>query len=104
VNEVELNGELIAEYLDERELYAMAHMIRRQGERSEPGNDEAGEPRTFLGQALIGRAEDNRGQVFVTGSTAVPEVARLPASSPWSGDPVGQELPLGFSIEWLYVD
>jgi hypothetical protein len=30
----------------------------------------------------------------------VPEVPRLPASSPWaSGDPVGTEPPLGFSIE-----
>ena len=100
---IELNGELIAEYLDQQELYGVAHMmIRRQGERSEPGNDEAGEPRTFLGQALVGRAEDNRGQVFVTGSTAVPEGPRLPASSPWSGgDPVGIEPPLGFSIDEL---
>jgi hypothetical protein len=95
---IELNAELIAEYLWQRELYMEAHiMIRRQGDR---GNDEAGETRTYLGAALIGRAEDNRGQVFVTGSTAVPEVPRLPASSPWSGgDPCGTEPPLGFSID-----
>jgi hypothetical protein len=94
---IELNGELIAEYLDQRELYGVAHiMIRRQGDQ---GNDEAGEPRTYLGTALIGRAEDNRGQVYVTGSTAVPEGPRLPASSPWASDPVGDEPPLGFSID-----
>jgi hypothetical protein len=96
MNEVELNGDLIAEYIEERELYGVAQMIRRQGDQ---GNDEAGEPRTYLGTALIGRAEDNRGQVFVTGSTAVPEGPRLPASSPWASDPVPMEEPLGFSIE-----
>jgi hypothetical protein len=97
--EVELNAELIAEYLDQRELYGVAHiMIRRRGDQ---GNDEAGEPRTYLGTALVGRAEDNRGQVYVTGSTAVPEGPRLPASSPWAGDPVPMEEPLGFSIDEL---
>ena len=29
----------------------------------------------------------------------VPQYPRLPANSPWSGDPVPSELPLGFSVD-----
>jgi hypothetical protein len=35
----------------------------------------------------------------VTGATPIPQVPRLPASSPWSsGDPVGPEPPLGLDV------
>jgi hypothetical protein len=97
MTEVELNAELIVEYLDQRELYWSAHMIRRQGERSEPEGPQAS---TYLAMAL---ADDVGGRFGVkpqvTGAGPVPPA--LPASGPWAGDPVGNEEPLNFSIEEL---
>jgi hypothetical protein len=95
MTEVELNGEFIAEYLEERELYAGAHiMIRRQGDR-----DKAEEPTTYLGLAVAAPEVGGRFGVKpqVTGAGPVPPA--LPAGGPWSGDPVGDEEPLNFSIE-----
>ena len=99
MTEVELNGQLIAEYLEERELYAGAHiMIRRQGERSEP---EGPEPTTYLGLAVAAPEVGGRFGIKpqVTGAGPVPPA--LPASGPWAGDPVGNEEPLNFSIDEL---
>ena len=99
MTEVELNGQLIAEYLEERELYAGAHiMIRRQGERSEP---EGPEPTTYLGLAVAAPEVGGRFGIKpqVTGVGPVPPA--LPASGPWAGDPVGNEEPLNFSIDEL---
>jgi hypothetical protein len=94
---VELNGELIAEYLDQRELYIGAHMIKpRQDEERGP------EPTTYLGLAVAAPEVGGRLGVkpVVVGATEVPPA--LPASGPWAaGDPVGDELPLGFSIDEL---
>jgi hypothetical protein len=70
---------------------------RRQGERSEP---EGPEPTTYLGLAVANPDVGGRGGVrpMVTGAEPVPPA--LPASGPWAGgDPCGNELPLGFSIE-----
>jgi hypothetical protein len=52
VNEVELNTELIAEYLDQRELYGVAQMTSKWS---------GWEPTTFLGvpMAVTGRPEVN---------------------------------------------
>jgi hypothetical protein len=92
---IELNGELIAEYLDQRELYGIATMIKRRQDEEAQGP----EPTTYLGLALSAPEVGGRFGVkpMVTGATEVP--VALPASGPWAGDPVGDELPLGFSIE-----
>jgi hypothetical protein len=91
---IELNGELIAEYLDQRELYWSAHMIKRDRDKAEGGP----EPTTYLGLAVSAPVERGHVRPQVTGSQ--PIAPALPASGPWAGgDPVGDELPLGFSIE-----
>jgi hypothetical protein len=91
---VELNGELIAEYLDQRELYMGATMIkRRQDEERGP------EPTTYLGLAVAAPEVGGRfgAKPMVTGATEVP--VALPASGPWAVDPVPDEEPLGYSVE-----
>ena len=94
---VELNGELIAEYLDQRELYMGATMIKRRQDEEAQGP----EPTTYLGLAVAAPEVGGRFGVrpVVVGATEVP--VALPASGPWAGDPCGDELPLGFSIEEL---
>jgi hypothetical protein len=72
-------------------------VIRRQGVT----HDEAGEPTTYLGLATVAPVEAGHERPTIVGSTAVPQVARLPASSPWARDPCGDEGPLGYSIEDL---
>jgi hypothetical protein len=93
---VELNGELIAEYLDQRELYIGAHMIRRRQDE-----ERGPEPTTYLGLAVAAPEVGGRFGVkpMVTGAQEV--APALPAGGPWAGDPVGDELPLGFSIDEL---
>jgi hypothetical protein len=93
---IETNIDEIGEYLDQRELYWSAHMIRRQGERGEP---EGPEPTTYLGLAVAAPEVGGRFGVkpVVVGATEVP--VALPASGPWASDPCGIEPPLGFSIE-----
>jgi hypothetical protein len=59
-------------------------------------------PTTYLGLQMVApdvAAGGRFGVVkpMVTGATEVP--VALPASGPWAGDPCGDELPLGFSIE-----
>jgi hypothetical protein len=97
--EVELNGELIAEYLEQRELYGVANMIRRQGERREP---EGPQPTTYLGLAIAAPVERGHERPCITGATEQPMLPlRLPTNSPWASDPCGTEPPLGFSIDEL---
>jgi hypothetical protein len=95
---IELNGlDEIADYLDQRELYGVAIMLKR---RADQESAEGPGPTTFLGLQM---AEPGVGRFgvrpMVTGATEVP--VALPASGPWAGDPCGDELPLGFSIEEL---
>jgi hypothetical protein len=91
---VELNGELIADYLDQRELWSIATMIKRDKDEA-----EGSAPNTYLGLQVVAPEVGGRFGVrpMVTGATEVP--VALPASGPWAGDPCGDELPLGFSIE-----
>jgi hypothetical protein len=89
---IELNGELIAEYLDQREMYAGANiMIRRRGDR-----DKAEEPTTYLGLAVTAPVERGHERPVVTSGDGV--AFRWPAPE-WSREVVGQEPPLGFSID-----
>jgi hypothetical protein len=48
--------------------------------------------------ALLGQGRHTQGAV-VTGSVRVPQVPRQPEGSPWSGDLVPPEEPLGWSVE-----
>jgi hypothetical protein len=49
---------------------------------------------------LGGRFGNAQGKQHVVGATPGPAYPRLPGSSPWHGpDPVGQEPPLGYSID-----
>ena len=88
----------IAEYLDQRELYIGAHMIkRRQDEDS--GAEGAS---TYLAMALSAPVERGHERPCITGASKnLMLPLRLPTNSPWAGDPVGDELPLGFSIDEL---
>jgi hypothetical protein len=95
---IELNGELIAEYLWQRELYIGATMIKRRQDEEAQGP----EPTTYLGLAVAAPEVGGRfgAKPMVTGAGPVPPA--LPASGPWAGgDPVGNEEPLNFSIDEL---
>ena len=93
---VETNIDEAADEVELRELWSIATMIRRRQD------EEAGPPAsTYLAMAV---ADDVGGRFGVkpqvTGSQ--PIAPALPASGPWAGgDPCGDELPLGFSIEEL---
>jgi hypothetical protein len=95
---IELNAELVAEYLWQRELYGVAHMvIRRQGER---GEAQGPEPTTYLGLAMAAPVERGHERPCITGASSTLMLPlRLPTNSPWASDPVGTEPPLGFSID-----
>ena len=88
----------IAEYLDQRELYIGAHiMIRRDRDKV-----EGSEPSTYLAMALSAPVERGHERPCITGASKnLMLPLRLPTNSPWAGDPVGDELPLGFSIDEL---
>ena len=90
----------IAEYLDQRELYIGAHiMIRRDRDKVE---GERSEPSTYLAMALSAPVERGHERRCITGASKnLMLPLRLPTNSPWAGDPVGDELPLGFSIDEL---
>jgi hypothetical protein len=89
---IETNIDELAEYLWQREMYIGAHMIKRKQD------EEAVPPAsTYLAMAVAEPAGRFGVKPMVTGSGPVPSA--LPASGPWAGDPVGDELPLGFSIE-----
>jgi hypothetical protein len=90
----------IAEYLDQRELYGVAHMvIRRQGER---GEAQGAEPTTYLGLAMAAPMAAGHERPCITGASSTLMLPlRLPTNSPWAGDPVPMEEPLGFSIDEL---
>jgi hypothetical protein len=93
---IELNGELIAEYLEERELYGVAVMLKR---RADEESAEGPQATTFLAMAMAEPGLGRFGEVKpdVTGATEVP--VALPAGGPWAGDPVGMEPPLGYAID-----
>jgi hypothetical protein len=96
--EIQTNVDEIGEYLQERELYGVAIMLKR---RADEESAEGPGPTTFLGLQM---AEPGLGRFgvkpMVTGATEMP--VALPASGPWAGgDPVGDEGPLGFSIDEL---
>jgi hypothetical protein len=93
---IELNGlDEIAEWLDQREMYIGAHMIKRRQDEEAQGL----EPTTYLGLAMAAPVDRGGQRPMVTGATEVP--VALPASGPWAGDPVPMEEPLGFSIDEL---
>jgi hypothetical protein len=59
---------------------------------------------TYFHQSQIAEQLDAPGGRFreketITGSELVPQYPRLPAGSPWSGDGVGVEAPLGASVD-----
>jgi hypothetical protein len=78
---------------ERREIVAAERRLR-QGDQP---------PSTFFQQAQIGRRlepgdhPEAQRDLQITGE-GVYQVPRLPASSPWAGDPVGQEPPLGVDL------
>jgi hypothetical protein len=59
---------------------------------------------TYFHQSQIAETLDAPGGRYreketITGSELVPQYPRLPASSPWAGDLVGLEQPLGVSVD-----
>src|SRR6516162_8121907 len=85
---VELNADLIVDYLWQRELYLGAHMIKRDKD-AESGM----EPSTYLGMQVTAPAD--RGQ-----RPQVPGAAMVVLPAPaWCHDPCGDEPPLGYSID-----
>jgi hypothetical protein len=64
MTEVELNGELIGEYLDQRELYGIATMIRRRQDEEAQGP----EPRTYLGMQVAAPVDRAGQRPMVTGA------------------------------------
>ena len=88
----------IAEYLDQRELYIGAHiMIRRDRDKV-----EGPEPTTYLGLAMAAPVAAGHERPCITGASSTLMLPlRLPTNSPWAGDPVPMEEPLGFSIDEL---
>jgi hypothetical protein len=91
---IETNIDEIGEYLQERELYGVATMLKHRADETE---GERSEPTTYLGMQVAAPVDRGAERPVVTGSTAVP--VALPAGGPWAGDVVGIEPPLGFSIE-----
>jgi hypothetical protein len=83
----------IGEWLDQRELYMEAHLIKRKHD------EDSGEvASTYLAMA-VSAAPDRYGQrPVVTSADGIP--VRWPAPA-WSADPCGVEPPLGFSIDEL---
>ena len=95
--ELELVGLVeIADWLDQREMYIGAHMIKRDKDEA-----EGSAPNTYLGLQVAAPEVGGRFGVkpMVTGSGPVPPA--LPSGGPWAGDQVPMEEPLGFSIEEL---
>ena len=93
MTEVELNGELIGEYLDQRELYGIATMIRRRQDEEAQGS----EPTTYLGMQVSAPVDRAGQRPQVTGAA---EMVVLPGPA-WSHDPTGIEPPLGIDISEL---
>jgi hypothetical protein len=82
----------------ERAEIMIAEAQRREREQAATMHgfamNEAAQPR--------GRFDGAEGKQLVVGSTPGPIYPQLPASSPWAGpDLVGQEPPLGFSVDEL---
>jgi hypothetical protein len=91
---IETNIDEIGEYLDERDMYQGAHIMkRRQGDQPEgPG------PSTYL--ALAVSAPDVGGRFGVRPMVTGADAVALPGSA-WCTKVVGDELPLNYSIEEL---
>jgi hypothetical protein len=90
---IELNGELIAEYLDQRELYGVATMLKR---RADEESAEGPGPTTYLGLAVTAPVERGHERPVVTSGDGIG--FRWPAPE-WSADPCGVEPPLNFSVD-----
>ena len=95
---IETNIDEAADEVELRELWSIATMIkRRQDEDS--GAEGAS---TYLAMALSAPVERGHERPCITGASKnLMLPLRLPTNSPWAGDPVGDELPLGFSIDEL---
>ena len=90
---VELNGlDEIAEWLDQRELYGVATMLKR---RADEESAEGPGPTTYLGMQVAAPVERGHERPVVTSGDGV--AFRWPAPQ-WSADVVGQEPPLGVDI------
>jgi hypothetical protein len=99
MTEIELNGlDEIGEYLDQRELYGIATMIKRKQDEASGAEGAS----TYLAMALSAPVERGHERPCITGASSTLMLPlRLPANSPWASDPVGDEPPLGFSIDEL---
>ena len=67
---------------------------------------KAAEPQSYFSRARAGLDDDGPGGRFaaggyVSGSERTTDYPRLPNGSPWAGDAVGLEPPLGFSVNDL---
>jgi hypothetical protein len=89
---VETNIDEIADWLEERELYIGAHMIKRDKDEA-----EGLAPNTYLGLAMAAPVDRGAVRPVVTGAT---EMVVLPGPA-WCHDPTGQEPPLGIDISEL---
>jgi hypothetical protein len=59
-------------------------------------------PGTMLERQLADMAADDQGKdVRVVGASALPVYPPQPPNSPWAWDPVGDEPPLGYSVDDL---
>jgi hypothetical protein len=85
----------IADWLDQRELYMEAHLIKRRQDEAEA---EGPGPTTYLGLAVSAPEVGGRFGVrpMVTGSGPVPPALPGPA---WCTKVVGDELPYGVNID-----
>jgi hypothetical protein len=91
---IELNGlDEIAEYLEERELYGVATMLKR---RPDEESAEGPGPTTYLGMQVAAPVERGHERPVVTSGDGV--AVKWPAPG-WSTDVVGQEPPIGFSVD-----
>ena len=72
-------------------------MIRRDRDK---GEGERSEPSTYLAMALSAPVERGHERPCITGASSTLMLPlRLPTNSPWAGDPVPMEEPLGYSVE-----
>jgi hypothetical protein len=91
---VELNGlDEIAEWLDQRELYGVATMLKR---RADEESAEGPGPTTYLGMQVAAPVERGHERPVVTSADGI--AFRWPGPA-WSADPCGVEPPLNFSVD-----
>jgi hypothetical protein len=91
VIEIQTNIDEAVEQVEWRELWSIATMIRRQGERSEPQGPPAS---TYLAMAMAAPVDRGAQRPMVTGA----DLSALPGPG-WCHDPTGQEPPLNYSVD-----